>query len=611
VRCEPGDRSRLVAVLATAFALACGSDSASVDAGTPSIDGSSTIDSGGTAIDAELAIDSGTGPDAGTCGPVTCPGGCCDDSGLCVTYAGQSQAQCGAEGDACADCTLLGRSCGSATHTCMSSWARDALFVSLSVPAQMSPGQTVGVLVTMRNVGTATWTAADSIKLGAQNPQDNSTWGVSRVELEAGDSIAPGQAKTFPFQVTAPSSAGVHNFQWRMLAETVEWFGDFSAYRPVVVGGGSVVVCEALRDLAGTGLDATSAVQTCIDGIPAGGILELPAGVYSLDGKVLINTSAITLRTEGKSMAMPKCALVDHDCAELRASTAFQDTGGILQVSRPGSVVDHLVVNGDKSGRAGTSSGSQCAAMSNSYGYNIRLMCSDCTMTNSVTANALCGTGCEVSGVGSGVVLWRNMVAYNGVHNAQGMWADGVTVHDYAGSTFAENEFVDNTDVDFIFGGCQSCIIQDNTIWHTSAFAGSSFAALMLHAWPNAATSGNFTGSHTVGNVVDCGPSHRCGFGLYLGPDAWYYADTYGGAVYHNVVDRAEQGVLIDDVRDMSVFDNRATNPASSTDASCGNRSTAAYSIGSGSTNIDTSRETMGTAYGSANWDGCIPNWWQ
>jgi hypothetical protein len=280
-------------------------------------------------------------------------------------------------------------------------------------------------------------------------------------------------------------------------------------------------------------------------------------------------------------------------------------------VSRSGSVVDHIVINGEKTARAGTSSGSQCAAMSNSYGYNLRIMCDDCTLTNSVTMNALCGTGCEVSGTGSGVVLWRNTVAHNGVHNAQGMWADGVTVHDYASTTVADNEFIDNTDIDLIFGGCQSCIIQDNFIWHTTAFSGGAFAALMIHAWPSGATSGNFTGSHTFGNVIDCGASRRCGFGLYLGPDAWYYADTYGGTVFHNVVDRAEQGVLIDDVRDMAVYDNRATNPASSTSASCGARATAAYSMGTGSTNIDTSRETLGTVYGSANWDGCIPNWWQ
>jgi hypothetical protein len=273
-------------------------------------------------------------------------------------------------------------------------------------------------------------------------------------------------------------------------------------------------------------------------------------------------------------------------------------------------VVDHLVVNGNKGTRAATASGTQCAGGSNSYGYNLRVACSQCTLLNSVTKNALCGTGCEVTGVGSGVLLWRNAVVGNGVHDVSGMWSDGVTVHDYAASTFVANEFVDNTDVDFIFGGCQACIVQDNTVFHTAAFAGGSFAALMIHAWPGGATSGNFTGTDTSRNAVDCGSSKRCGFGLYIGPDAWYDADTYGGAVHHNVVTNAQQGVLVDDARDMQVWNNHSSNPAATTTASCGSRATNAYALGNSSTNIDRSADTMGTVYANANWDGCIPNWW-
>jgi hypothetical protein len=190
------------------------------------------------------------------------------------------------------------------------------------------------------------------------------------------------------------------------------------------------------------------------------------------------------------------------------------------------------------------------------------------------------------------------------------MWADGVTVHDYANSTLVANTFVDNTDIDFIFGGCQGCIIQDNHIQHSDSFVGSSFAALMLHAWPDGATSGNFTGSDTSANTIDCGAARRCGFGLYLGPDAWYDADTYGGTVRHNLITGAEQGLLIDDAHDMQVYNNFVANWGSSTDASCGLRPTSAYGIGNTSVNIDTSRDTMSISYIDANWDGCIPNWW-
>jgi hypothetical protein len=490
----------------------------------------------------------------------------------------------------------------------MSTRANDAQFVDQTVPYTMTTGQTVNVSVTFRNIGTATWTDAGNHRMGSQNPQDNSTWGLSRVSLAPADSIAPGQTKTFDFQVTAPSSPGVYNFQWRMLEEGLAWFGEFSSYVPVTVGSPAVTVCEAIRSLAGTQTNATPGIQTCINNTPAGGILELPAGVYRLDGQIQINGAGITMRTEGKDPSMPKCAMTNHTCAELKASTSFGDTGGILQVLQAGSVLDHIVLNGNKTARASTASGTQCGAGNNTYGHNMRMVCNNCVLMNSVTMNTLCGTGCEVAGTGSGVTVWRSTVAYNGVHNQQGMWADGVTVHDYADSTFAGNEFIDNTDVDLIFGGCVDCIIQENLIWHTTAFEGGSFAALMIHAWQS--TSGNFNGADTSKNVIDCGASFRCGFGLYLGSDAWYDTDTFGGVVHNNFVTNAQQGVLIDDCHDMAVYNNYVENHASSTNASCGNRSTTAYSMGVDSFNIDTSMDTMGTSYTNANWDGCIPNWW-
>lgn len=106
-----------------------------------------------------------------------------------------------------------------------------ATFVSQTVPAQMTGGQFHPVSVTMRNTGTTSWTRADGYKLGAQNPQDTARWGVTRVELNVGESIPPGGTRRFDFQVRAPNSGGTYPFQWRMLRELVEWFGDFT---PVV-----------------------------------------------------------------------------------------------------------------------------------------------------------------------------------------------------------------------------------------------------------------------------------------------------------------------------------------------------------------------------------------
>jgi hypothetical protein len=113
--------------------------------------------------------------------------------------------------------------------TIVAGGTRNAAFVSQSVPATMARGATATVSVTMRNSGTAVWTRAGGYRLGSQNPQDNLTWGIGRVELEAGDSIANGQQKTFTFTIRAPSTAGAYDFQWRMLQEGVQWFGAFSS----------------------------------------------------------------------------------------------------------------------------------------------------------------------------------------------------------------------------------------------------------------------------------------------------------------------------------------------------------------------------------------------
>ncbi|HVG22031.1 MAG TPA: NBR1-Ig-like domain-containing protein, partial [Blastocatellia bacterium] len=116
--------------------------------------------------------------------------------------------------------------------------SNNAAFVSQSVPTSLGAGQTATVSITMRNSGTSTWTPGTYF-LGSQNPQDNSTWGLNRVNLAS--SVAPGSDATFTFNVTAPPTAGTYNFQWAMLQNT-SFFGGFSANVPITVtsaGGGS------------------------------------------------------------------------------------------------------------------------------------------------------------------------------------------------------------------------------------------------------------------------------------------------------------------------------------------------------------------------------------
>jgi len=96
----------------------------------------------------------------------------------------------------------------------------------------------------MKNTGTTVWTPPSQntynpFRLGAQNPQDNTNWGFNRVDL--GGAVAPGSQYTFSFTITAPSTAGVYNFQWEMVQDGVTWFGDFSPNIQVTVGNPTTI----------------------------------------------------------------------------------------------------------------------------------------------------------------------------------------------------------------------------------------------------------------------------------------------------------------------------------------------------------------------------------
>jgi hypothetical protein len=89
----------------------------------------------------------------------------------------------------------------------------------------MTAGQQYSVSVTMRNSGGTSWSPGALYRLGAINPYDNMRWGMSRVILAANDSVGPGQVRAFNWTVTAPSTPGQYNFQWRMVQDGVAWFG--------------------------------------------------------------------------------------------------------------------------------------------------------------------------------------------------------------------------------------------------------------------------------------------------------------------------------------------------------------------------------------------------
>ena len=88
----------------------------------------------------------------------------------------------------------------------------------------MLPGQPYTVSITMQNVGPTTWTAGQGYRIGPQ--PDNNTWGITRFTVP--NDVAPGGTVTLTFNITAPATPGNYRFQWRMLQEGVQWFGDMT-----------------------------------------------------------------------------------------------------------------------------------------------------------------------------------------------------------------------------------------------------------------------------------------------------------------------------------------------------------------------------------------------
>jgi Ig-like domain-containing protein len=112
--------------------------------------------------------------------------------------------------------------------------ARAAAFAAQTVPAEMVADRSYTVSVRMRNTGTSAWKAAEDYRLGSVNPPDNEVWGFHRVAVPA--VVAPGAEVTFTFALRAPRTPGEYNFQWRMVQDGVEWFGEETPNVLITVG---------------------------------------------------------------------------------------------------------------------------------------------------------------------------------------------------------------------------------------------------------------------------------------------------------------------------------------------------------------------------------------
>jgi N-acetylmuramoyl-L-alanine amidase len=103
-------------------------------------------------------------------------------------------------------------------------------YVSDTIPTEMEPGKSYAVSVTFRNRGVL-WTESKQIRLGAV---DNSDPFSSATRVQVSGEVDPGSTYTFSFTLTAPSTTGTYTTDWRMLRESVTWFGDTVTKQVVV-----------------------------------------------------------------------------------------------------------------------------------------------------------------------------------------------------------------------------------------------------------------------------------------------------------------------------------------------------------------------------------------
>jgi hypothetical protein len=468
-------------------------------------------------------------------------------------------------------------------------------FVSQTVPSTLSVGQTATVAVTLRNTGTNVWTAANNYRLGSQNPQDNGTWGVGRVFLAPGEAIGRNGLKTFIFTITAPQTPGSYNFQWKMLQEGQFWFGELSPNVAISVTRPPVTLCPGVVVSPDGTTDLGPAIQSCINATAAGGTLELPAGTYGMGTQVVIN-KPFTLRTQGLGGSTAHCETPGLDCAVLKALPSFNaSVGGFLAVESTQNVtLDHLILDGNRAARLGTTAASGCAGGNNRFGFNSRMSdCTFCRFTHNVSKNALCGTALEFRGHDG--TLINNVFRSNGQNSSSNMWADGLTIHFSDRATVSGNTLVDNSDVALILGGGRNAVVTDNVIRQPGQVV---FAGLMLDNF-NGGTSGDFTGAVVTGNTVDCTAARNCHFGINLGPHAWYRSTAIlGGDVHGNTVLSARQGINVDGAGTAAVplllYGNPVSNSApGSASFLCGTHSTSNLNINTADSVVNRNGDTF------------------
>jgi hypothetical protein len=293
------------------------------------------------------------------------------------------------------------------------------------------------------------------------------------------------------------------------------------------IGGSNIYTClppaQSVQICPGQNADptgrisATTQIQACIDSTPPGGTLALPAGTYLLDNRVLL-FGGVKLTTQGMTSQNQPCGN-GLPCATFKASPALgtQHNGMIFSVDQTNVTIDHIVLDGNRYKRLGSFAYQQClagTAEGKAYGFNANLLnCQSCTVTNSISTGALCGSALSITGINATVAY--NTILNNGDNAVPGAWADGMTIGS-DNASIHHNIFRDNSDIGFIFVRGANATVQNNTVIQEKMRA---FAGFMMDNF-SIVGNGNFSGALISNNTVTCSPG-KCHYAVNLGPRPW------------------------------------------------------------------------------------------
>jgi hypothetical protein len=321
-----------------------------------------------------------------------------------------------------------------------------------------------------------------------------------------------------------------------------------------------VQICNGIFADNTGGVNASPAIEHCLQATPAGRKLALPVGTYLLNEPIKIARSDIGLTTAGLEQSTRTCAPAPDGvaCARFLAAPDFNDspapgrtdTFGMIQALELGGVVnrvtlDHIVVDGNRDARRGS------PAHCNGHVKNLTVLAGDGSrLTYSAVVNAL---GLAAIGwTGTNSYIANNYIANNGAHqistfNCGGVqktfpeWADGLFLGEIDRAKIENNTFVDNTDIDLIAVKATMSAIVNNQFTHKSRVA---FAAMMTTGIPSEPTT--FAGTWFQANKISC-PKGTCFIGIQIGAGPWAdYPASIGGTFYENEVDGALQGINVD-----------------------------------------------------------------